>query len=61
MSKNRSDSAMEEIQNSVIHMAKPNSKFVYSFAEQVGLWSAKFVPQFGQPLNLDSALVLRFG
>jgi hypothetical protein len=54
--------AMEEIQESVLHMAQCRAKLVNIVAQQVGFGPAQFMPQLGQPLNPNNAFgkALRF-
>jgi hypothetical protein len=61
MRKYRRDSAVKEIENSIVDVLKSNSQFVYTIAEKISLRPPQLVPQFRKPLNSDSALVLRFG
>jgi len=61
MGENSGDVPVKEIQNSVIHPLYPNSQFVDAVSEIVRFGAAEFVPQFLEPLDPDSALVLSLG
>jgi hypothetical protein len=57
----RRDSAVKEIENSIVDVLKSHSQFVYAIAKKVSLRPPQLMPRFREPLNSDSALVLRLG
>lgn len=60
MAKDRNIFSMEEIQDSVVDMFMPNTKFINVFIEFTAMWPSQFGTERLQQLNKGKALSIRF-
>src|SRR5271156_1116812 len=61
MREDRCDSAVKEVENPVVDVPQSDSQFVDAVTKKVGFRTPQLMSQFCEPLNPDSALVLRLG